>query len=172
MKKAFQIIAWSLIALLAVNLIIGQIKKEGVAEAAVPATVRIKQKIVSTGNFSPEEIEVYEIPRAGANAPLKFEYRSDRPKKLRRIYTVDESGEKFFPDLDGVGTAPVSKFRVRVSRDNRVVSDTTVDQKIGDPVPDFPSDANIEMWVSFSGYPGRVFQVVEYQRRWRLFSGY
>jgi hypothetical protein len=148
-------------------------RRESAALAAVPVVDVIKKKIVEAGHFSPGEIEVYEIPREGIAPPLKFNYFPDsgRPK-LQQMYEVDERGEKFFPDLDGLGTAPVLVYRFRVSRDNRIVSDETFEQKIGDPMPHFPNDARVEIWVSARGYDGKAFQVFQFRRHWGLFSGY
>jgi hypothetical protein len=172
MKNLPKTIMWLSIAILAMLMTWSAIRTEADAIDSVPAEVRIKKKIIETGHFDPDEIEVFEIPRHG-DAPLKLQYDgASRPKKLRRIYEVNESGERFFPDLDGRGTAPVLSYRFRISQDNRVLEDRTFEQRVGDPIPDFRSDARVEIWVTHRGYPGRVFQVVEHQRRWGFFSGF
>lgn len=160
-----KIITYSLAVALFLVIVLSKIEKEDAKIAQVPLADKIHAAIVEKGRFSPKEVEVYEVPSDYSGQPIYLAYK---PKTLKEIRYVGEDGESFFPDFRNQGTAPVIKMRISIDGQD----DKTLEQKIGEPVPDFRNDGYTELWLSHKRYSGRVFVVIERPRAWKLFSGY
>lgn len=162
MKNPLKTIMVMALCLLGVLILWVSIRNEEAAARQVPAEKRIKDAILSSSRLRPEELDVLELP-ASPVAPLYLRFE---PDTLARIYEVGADGKKFFPDYDARGTSPILKMRVRIDGKE----DTIYQWKRGDNIPNFRRNGFTEIWISFEGFPGAVYLVVEKVRRHGIFS--